>query len=137
MLGLLIQFPSHLQVSHGQMEHEAVFDGSTPLRQLPERCHYCIKSVEIIGFSSVRSLVELTCCIVKNAGSLEHLVLNILPRHVRCSGKNGIPCLPISKTLLEEAFRTIGVIRTYIAEEVPPTAKLTVKKPCTRCRSLG
>ncbi|KAK3120878.1 hypothetical protein QOZ80_8BG0643020 [Eleusine coracana subsp. coracana] len=119
------------------MEHESVFGGSGHLRQFPEWHHDCLKSVEIIGFSSVKGLVELTCCIIKNSGSLEHLVLDTLPRHGRCSGENSIRCCPISKTLLQEAFRTIRAIRTYIADKVPATAKLTIKEPCARCHSLG
>ncbi|GJN12587.1 hypothetical protein PR202_ga30874 [Eleusine coracana subsp. coracana] len=72
------------EVSQRQMEHESVFGGSAHLRQLPERRHDCLKSLEIKGFSSAKGLVELTCCIVKNACSLERLVLDTVPFRTRC-----------------------------------------------------
>ncbi|CAO2169752.1 unnamed protein product, partial [Urochloa humidicola] len=69
----------NLEVYQVDMEHESIFGGSSsPLRQLPECCHDHLKSVEIIGFSSAKSLVELTCYIVKSAISLERLTLDTL-----------------------------------------------------------
>ncbi|KAF0923091.1 hypothetical protein E2562_003318 [Oryza meyeriana var. granulata] len=126
-----------LNVSSGRMEHESVFGGTSHLRQLPEQCrHDCLKRLEIIGFSSAKGLVELTCCIVKNAVSLEHLVLNTLPGRGWCSKvDNRITCRPFSKTLFEEALRTVAAITSYIQDEVPPGAKLTVVEPCERCHS--
>lgn len=59
----------YLEVYPEDMEHESVFEGSSDLRQLPEYRHDNLKSVEIIGFISARSLIELTCCIVKSAVS--------------------------------------------------------------------
>lgn len=56
-VGSMIQFTIHLQVSQIDMKHESVFGGSSHLRQLPEHQHNCLKSVEIIGFSSAKSLV--------------------------------------------------------------------------------
>ncbi|KAL6856937.1 hypothetical protein ACP4OV_018319 [Aristida adscensionis] len=126
-----------LDVSQKLMEHESVFGGS-PLRQRTESRLDFLKSVKIVGFSTAKGLVELTCYIVKNAVSLEHLVLDTLCVFgTRCSNKNIRPCRPMSKTLLEEAFRTVTAIRTYIKDEVPPAAKLTVVEPCARCYSLG
>ncbi|KAJ1264377.1 hypothetical protein BS78_09G258700 [Paspalum vaginatum] len=126
-----------LDVSQDCMEHESMFGSSSHLRQLPECRHGCLKSVEIIGFSSAKGLVELTCCIVKSAVSLERLVLDPLRDTVRCYGKNGKICWPMSKTVLEEAFRAVEAIRTYIEDEVPTTASLTVVEPCARCYSRG
>jgi hypothetical protein len=56
-VGSMIQFTIHLQVSRIDMKHESVFGGSSHLRQLPEHQHNCLKSVEIIRFSSAKSLV--------------------------------------------------------------------------------
>ncbi|XP_062192841.1 putative F-box/LRR-repeat protein At3g28410 [Phragmites australis] len=126
-----------LDISQERMERESVFGCSSHLRQLPERRHDCLKRVEITGFSSAKSLVELTCCIVKSAVSLERLVLDTLPVHPRCSGENNKTCWPISNTVFEEALRTVVAVRTFIEDEVPPTAKLTVVEPCARCHSGG
>ncbi|KAF8712645.1 hypothetical protein HU200_028402 [Digitaria exilis] len=51
------------------LDHESVFEGSSHLRQLPECHHDRLKSFEVIGFSSAKGLVELTCCIVKSAAT--------------------------------------------------------------------
>nr|CAB3481864.1 unnamed protein product [Digitaria exilis] len=58
-----------LDVHQTHMEHESVFEGSSHLRQLPECHHDRLKSFEVIGFSSAKGLVELTCCIVKSAAT--------------------------------------------------------------------
>ncbi|XP_062196209.1 uncharacterized protein LOC133899246 [Phragmites australis] len=128
-----------LNVSRIHMEHESVLGGSSHLRQLPEHRLDCLKSVEIVGFSSAKSLVELTCCIVKNAVSLECLMLDTLHGSFRCSEESykTCSCSPISKTALEEATRAIVAIRTYVEDKVPPTAKMTVLEPCKRCHSSG
>ena len=116
------------------MKHESVFGGSSHLRQLPEHQHNCLKSVEIIGFSSAKSLVELACCIVKNAVSLERLTLDTLHGCGRCTGEAYYEtCWPIGNAVLEEASRAVVAIRMYIEDKVGPTAKLTVLEPCTRC----
>ncbi|XP_052155912.1 uncharacterized protein LOC127773776 isoform X2 [Oryza glaberrima] len=128
-----------LDVSQGRMEHESVFGGgsSAHLRQFPElHRHDRLKSVEIMGFSSAKGLVELTCCIVKKAVSLERLVLNTL-RHNSCCSKEYIPPYsPFNKVVLDEAFRAVAAIRSYIQDEVPPEVNLTVVEPCARCYSF-
>jgi hypothetical protein len=121
------------------MKHESVFGGSS-FRQLPEQRHNHLKSVEIVGFSSAKGLVELTCCIVKNVVSLERLTLNTLHGHGRCSGENNNDCgdqicVGISKAVLKEATTAVAAIRKYIEDKVAPTTKLTVLEPCTRCHS--
>uniref|UniRef100_A0A0D9WCC1 At1g61320/AtMIF1 LRR domain-containing protein n=1 Tax=Leersia perrieri TaxID=77586 RepID=A0A0D9WCC1_9ORYZ len=123
-----------LDVSQGRMEHESVFGGSSHLRQLPELRLDCLKRVKILGFCSAKGLVELTCCILKNAVSLEHIVLNTLCEGGCCSELDNGPSLPIGR-LLEEAFRAVSAIRLYIENEVPPSVKLTVVEPCARCHS--
>ncbi|XP_022680441.1 uncharacterized protein LOC101785857 [Setaria italica] len=120
-----------LDVPHEDVKHESVFGASSHLGELPEQQHNCLKIVEIIGFSSAKSLVELTCCIVKNAVSLECLTLDTL----RISGEANKTCWPISNDELKEASRAVVAIRMYIEHRVAPTSKLTVLEPCTRCHS--
>ncbi|KAL6840057.1 hypothetical protein ACP4OV_029867 [Aristida adscensionis] len=127
-----------LDVSQMDMKHESVFGGSSHLRQLPEHQHNCLKSAEIIGFNSAKSLVELACCIVKNAILLERLTLDTLRGWGRCSGELFYEtCWPISNDVLEEASRAVMAIRMYIDDKVGPTTKLTVLEPCTRCYPSG
>ncbi|RCV29391.1 hypothetical protein SETIT_6G009700v2 [Setaria italica] len=129
----------NLEVSHQEvMEHESIFGGSSHLRQLPECRHHHLKSVGIIGFSSAKSLVELTCYIVKSAVSLERLTLDTLPFVSRCSGANkheDCTSISISKSLFEEVPRGVAAIRKYIEDKVPPTAELTVLELCPRCHT--
>ncbi|OEL29523.1 hypothetical protein BAE44_0009458 [Dichanthelium oligosanthes] len=132
----------YLDVSQEKdMERESIFGGSSHLRQLLECRRNHLKSVEIIGFSSAKVLVELTCCIVKSTVSLERLTLDTLDGDVRCSGGNdsdrsGKICGSISKAGLDEALRGVAAmpIRKYIEDKVPPTAKLIVLEPCPRCQ---
>lgn len=130
----------YLEVYPEDMEHESVFEGSSDLRQLPEYRHDNLKSVEIIGFISARSLIELTCCIVKSAVSLKRLTLDTLRGGGRCSGGNGGDCSDqicsaVSKAVVEEAFRGVAAIRKCIEDKVPSTAKLIVLEPCPRCHT--
>ncbi|KAG2581057.1 uncharacterized protein LOC120711149 isoform X1 [Panicum virgatum] len=130
----------YLEVYPEDMEHESVFEGSSDLRQLPEYRHDSLKTVEIIGFSSARCLVELTCCIVRSAVSLERLTLDTLRGGGRCSGRNDGDssdqiCSPVSKAVVKEAFRGVAAIRKYIEDKVPSTAKLVVLEPCPWCHT--
>lgn len=112
------------------MGHELV--GSSCLRQLPEYQHNRLKIMEILGFNSIKSLVELTCCIVKSAVSLEHLKLDTLRYgRVPCSPDN--ICMPYDKLEVEEASRAVAAIKRYIEDKVAPTTKLTVLEPCSQC----
>ncbi|KAL5199917.1 hypothetical protein ABZP36_021120 [Zizania latifolia] len=127
-----------LHVPQEDLKHESVFGGSPNLRQLPKHRHDCLKIVEIIGFSSAKSLIELTCYIVKNAVSLERLTLDTVRCCLRCYGEANETCWPIiSNAVLKEASRTVVAIRMYIEDKVAPKAKLTVLEPCTRCHSSG
>ncbi|CAL4996205.1 unnamed protein product [Urochloa decumbens] len=129
----------NLDVYPEDMEHESIFGGASHLRQLPEFRHNHLKSVEIMGFSSAKCLVELTCYIVKSAVSLERLTLDTLHGGGRCSGQddNGPFCWSYSKAVVEEASRGVAAIREYIKEKVPPTVKLIVHEPCPRCHATA
>ena len=115
------------------MGHELV--GSSPLRQLPERRHDHLKIVEMIAFNSTKSLVELTCCIVKSAVSLERLTFDTFRGDGRspcCSDDSGFS---YSKFMIEQASRAVEAIRMYIEDKVAPQTKLTVLEPCARCHA--
>ncbi|CAL5009585.1 unnamed protein product [Urochloa decumbens] len=127
-----------LNVSQQIMEHKSVFGDSSGLRQMPEQRHCYLRSVKMTGFSSAKSLVELTCYIVKNAVSLECLVLDTL-YGFRCSGEDSriTRCDSMSKSVLKEATRAVTSIRVYFEDIIPNTVKLTVLEPCTRCHAVG
>jgi hypothetical protein len=122
-----------------EMRHESVFGGSSQLRQMPDHRHGFLKIVKITGFSSEKSLVELTCYIIKNAESLEHLTLDTLCGTNRCYLDNSVlkECDPMSDFILKEAPRAVMAIRTYIEDKVPSTVNLTILEPCSRCHANG
>jgi hypothetical protein len=77
------------------MKHESILGHSSKshLRQMAEDHHCHLKNVEITGFSSAKSLVELTCYILKNSVSLECLTLDTLyPYDFRCSDERFERC---------------------------------------------
>jgi len=116
------------------MGHELV-GPSSHLRQLPERHHHHLKIVEMIAFNSTKSLVELTCCIVKSAVSLERLTFDTFRGDGRspcCSDDSGFS---YSKFMIEQASRAVEAIRMYIEDKVAPQTKLTVLEPCARCHA--
>ncbi|CAL5008969.1 unnamed protein product [Urochloa decumbens] len=120
-----------------RMAHESIFADSE-LRYMPEHRLGCLKSVKISGFSSAKSLVELTCYILKNAVSLECLTLDTIygPRCYQQDNKfKG--CIPMSDGVLMESPRGRSAIRTYIENKVPSTVELHVLEPCSRCHATG
>ncbi|WVZ64894.1 hypothetical protein U9M48_014344 [Paspalum notatum var. saurae] len=140
LVSFLDAFPAletlFLDVSQELMEHESVSGDPSHLRQIPEHHHCCLKSVEITGFSSAKSLVELTCYIIKNAVSLECLTLDTLCGS-RCSDENSRRCDPFSTCFLRQARGALVAIRTYIEDKVPSTVKLRVMEPCSQCHAPG
>ncbi|CAL4918895.1 unnamed protein product [Urochloa decumbens] len=124
-----------LDVSQERMEHhESVLGHSSHWRQMDEH-HSSLKSVKIIGFSSAKSLVELTCYILKIAISLESLTLDTL-YGFRCSDENYNRCLCMGKRIISEAPRAVTAVRMYIEDKVPSGVKLTVVEPCSRCHAV-
>lgn len=117
------------------MRHASVSDNSSSLRQIDERNYCCLKSVKISGFTSAKSLVELTCHILKNANSLESVTLDTCYGW-RCSEKNREWCFPLRDGIRREAPRALKAIRTYITDKVPATAKFSVLEPCRRCHKV-
>jgi hypothetical protein len=105
------------------------------LRQITEQHHGYLKSVKFIGFNSEKSLVELTCYILKNAKSLGCLTLDTTYGDPKCDNAilTGGKCAPMNKGFLMEARRGVAAIRAYIEDKVQSTVKLTVVEHCTRC----
>ncbi|CAN6304013.1 unnamed protein product [Urochloa humidicola] len=123
-----------LDVAHHIIRHVSIFGSSTELRQMPEQHHGCLETMKIKGFHSAKSLVELTCYIVKNAKSLGCLTLDTTFGELKCDNEMiGGRCPDMPKDFLTEAGRGVAAIRTYIEEKVPPKVKLTVVEHCRRC----
>ncbi|KAL5228400.1 hypothetical protein ABZP36_016665 [Zizania latifolia] len=116
---------------------ETLFPTFEAAARAVEHNHDCLKSVEIIGFSSAKCLVELTCCIVKTAASLERLTLDTLRGgYDRCSGESNKICCPVSEAVLKEAPRAVVAAQRFIEDKVAPTTKLNLLGPCARCHSI-
>ncbi|KAM3332801.1 hypothetical protein ACQJBY_028135 [Aegilops geniculata] len=133
-----------LSVDQSDMRHASVFeDPSSHLRQIPEhRRHERLKKVQIDGFCSAKSIVELTCHILKNATSLESLTLDCIfgaeavGESVRCSAPESGKCMPTSRRMILEAHKALGAVKRYIVEKVPSSVKLHIGGPCTRCHVM-
>ncbi|KAF7023814.1 hypothetical protein CFC21_036248 [Triticum aestivum] len=133
-----------LSVDQSDMRHDSVFeDPSSHLRQIPEhRRHERLKKVQIDGFCSAKSVVELTCHILKNATSLESLTLDCIfgaeavGQSVRCSAPESGKCMPTSRRMILEAHKALSAVKRYILEKVPSSVKLNVGGPCTRCHVM-
>jgi hypothetical protein len=119
------------------MQHESIFGGgSLQLRQMPEQPHGRLKTLRFKGFNSAKSLVELTCYILRNAKPLGRLTLDTTYGDPKCdSAMSGGKCTPMSIDFRMEARREVAAIRTYIEDEVPSTVRLTVVEHCTRCHA--
>ncbi|KAG2583874.1 hypothetical protein PVAP13_6KG194906 [Panicum virgatum] len=126
-----------LDVWKKPMNHETVFGHSPHLRQMTEDQHCYLKNVKIMGFSSAKGLVELTCYILKNAVSLECLTLDTnYGCTSRCSDSESGRCGSFGNGL-REARTALRAIRTYIEDKIPARVKLTVVGPCSQCHKLS
>ncbi|KAF8729594.1 hypothetical protein HU200_017541 [Digitaria exilis] len=94
-------------------------DPSDP-RRMPEQCHDNLKRVNIINFSSTKSLVALTCHIIEFA---------------KCSVNKSGECFLMHEEALVEAQRAVLVFQTYIKRKVPSKVNLTFLEPCSRCHA--
>jgi len=90
-----------------------IFADPVDLRQMQELHHHNLRNVSITGFSSAKSLVELTCHVLKSIISLECLTLEAPQSCVRCSdpaNKSG-KCSPLALDILMEGHRAVMAIR--------------------------
>ncbi|RLM54373.1 hypothetical protein C2845_PM10G10260 [Panicum miliaceum] len=132
-----------LSVNQDDMQHDSVFgDASSHLRQITVHKHDSIKKVQINGFCSAKSIVELTCHILENATSLESLTLDCIfgaeaiGDSVRCSAQRSGKCKPKSRRMVLEAHKALSTIKSYILGRVPSAVKLNVGEPCSRCHAV-
>uniref|UniRef100_A0A0E0L5U4 At1g61320/AtMIF1 LRR domain-containing protein n=1 Tax=Oryza punctata TaxID=4537 RepID=A0A0E0L5U4_ORYPU len=117
-------------------ERVTVFGDPSGLRMMPEHRHDKLKCVKIINFSSVKTLVELTCHIVESATALECLTLDTTSGSARCSVNKLGKCFSMRREILMEAHRALKAIQTYIKLKVPSQVELNVLEPCSRCHAL-
>ncbi|KQK08841.1 hypothetical protein BRADI_2g44240v3 [Brachypodium distachyon] len=125
-----------LCVTQDRMEHDSVLGDSSHLRQMPGHCHGNIKEVQIIGFCSAKSMVELTCHILGNAVSLQYLTLDTVCYDMRCSDSKTSTCIGVNKHMIVEAHKTLLAVKRYILEKVPSTVELKIVEPCRRCKAV-
>ncbi|KAL6656431.1 hypothetical protein ACP70R_007257 [Stipagrostis hirtigluma subsp. patula] len=122
-----------LSVPPELMEHDSIFASSADLRQMPQCHHHKLQSFKITLFCSVKSLIELTCHILENTTSLEHVTLDTTFGSFRCSDNN-VRCHSMPEDNIMEAHKALLSIETYIKTKVPD--KLNVVEPCRRCHTI-
>uniref|UniRef100_A0A0E0B4W0 At1g61320/AtMIF1 LRR domain-containing protein n=1 Tax=Oryza glumipatula TaxID=40148 RepID=A0A0E0B4W0_9ORYZ len=134
-----------LCIQQGEMKHDSVFGDASNLRTMPGHKHESLKDVEIIGFCSATSMVELTCHLLENATSLEYITLDTicdvddLEDIGRCCATNlrkTGECFPLRREMILEAHRGVMAIERYIRGKVPSKVELTVLELCTWCHDL-
>uniref|UniRef100_A0A0D9VFZ5 F-box domain-containing protein n=1 Tax=Leersia perrieri TaxID=77586 RepID=A0A0D9VFZ5_9ORYZ len=108
--------------------------------------HKCLKNLTMMGFCSAKSMVELTCYILKNTESLQCITLDTIANWPE--DENGFigrccvrrtkrrECLSIGKVMILEAHKALLAIERYILDEIPAAVRLNVHRPCTRCHKL-
>ncbi|GJN22228.1 hypothetical protein PR202_gb09777 [Eleusine coracana subsp. coracana] len=101
-------------------ERISIFVDPLDLRTIPEHPHDKLKHVEIINFSSAKSLIELTCHILQSTRSLERLTLDTTQGFASCSISKSGKCVMMPKGALVEAHRALLAVETYIKPNVPP-----------------
>uniref|UniRef100_A0A0D9WJ56 F-box domain-containing protein n=1 Tax=Leersia perrieri TaxID=77586 RepID=A0A0D9WJ56_9ORYZ len=128
-----------LTVFQTSMSHAVISEESSDLRQMPGLRHDNIKNVEIIGFCSAKSMVELTCHILENTTSLECLTLDTVCDKFKNPNRHSVHriglCSRIYGRMIVEAENALLAIKRYIVRRVPSTVKLDVLKPCSWCHT--
>lgn len=116
----------YLDVPHQHTEHVTLVGDSSELRQLPKHNHAKLMEVKILGFSSVKSLVELTCHILGSSTSLKWIILDTKVHGLPggCSVNKVGRCTSMERDMISEAQRSLSAIEVYIKPIVPPTVKL-------------
>ncbi|XP_022685019.1 uncharacterized protein LOC101786677 isoform X5 [Setaria italica] len=102
------------------------------LRQMPECLHYNLKNVMMTGFSSAKSLIELTSHIVRNASALVCMTLDTAWGCGRRTTKTD-KCEHMSKEGLMEAQRALEAVNRCIEGIVPSSTNFKALEPCCQC----
>ena len=137
-----------MQVKQNDMKHDSVFGNALHVGWIPAHKHSRLRKVQIIGFCSAKSMVELTCHILENATSLESLTLDTIFDQFdqgtvvehgdcrrRCVQKYS-GCGLISREMILEAHEALRVVSIYIIGRVPPAVQLNVRGPCSQCHKV-
>ncbi|KXG22803.1 hypothetical protein SORBI_3008G009800 [Sorghum bicolor] len=124
-----------LDVSEYEMKHVSIFSDPSDLRKIQGQQHHKMKTVKILGFTSAKSLIELTCHIVESMASLECLTLETYQSSSKCfePADRSNECSPLPIHVLKGAQRGLLAIRTYIEPKVPAMVELHVVETCRRC----
>lgn len=101
----------HVQISQNHMEHDSIIGDSSHMRQMPGHRHDNLRSVEITGFYSAKSLIELTCYILDNTVALKYLTLDTTRGFFSCSTGEHDRCFPMDKIMITEANRAVLAIQ--------------------------
>ncbi|KAI4989058.1 hypothetical protein ZWY2020_036375 [Hordeum vulgare] len=119
----------------GSMHHPSILGDPSGRRQMPEHRYDKLKNVTIVGFSSAKTLVELTCHILDSSKSLEFLTLYATQGYdyLRCSVNRSGKCFPVSRDVILEGRRGLLAIKKCIKGIVPPKVKFTIVEPCSQC----
>uniref|UniRef100_A0A0E0L7J5 At1g61320/AtMIF1 LRR domain-containing protein n=1 Tax=Oryza punctata TaxID=4537 RepID=A0A0E0L7J5_ORYPU len=99
------------------MQNVSIFADPADLRSAREEQHHSLKSVRITSFIYVKSLVELTCHILKNTTSLDCLTLDASQTNVKYTTTNGSKirkCPPLDRDIFMEGHGGVLAIRRYI-----------------------
>ncbi|XP_047048683.1 uncharacterized protein LOC124653658 [Lolium rigidum] len=115
---------------------ELLSDNPSQLQQMAGYHHDKLQRVKISRFYSWKSLVELTCHILKNSSSLERLTLDTTDDRFdaatsKCSYNRSDKCSFLAKPM--DAHKSVLAIRKHIKGKVPSTVQLDVVEPCSRC----
>lgn len=95
--------------------------------------------MQINGFCSAKSMVELTCHILENATTLESLTVDTLfsaiapGNKIRCSERKNGECMHFHKKRILEAHEALMAVKRHILGRVPSTVTLNVGEPRSRC----
>ncbi|PUZ38483.1 hypothetical protein GQ55_9G200300 [Panicum hallii var. hallii] len=131
-----------LSVNQNEVKHDSVFGNAWHMRQILGDKHASIRKVQINGFCSAKSMVELTCHILENATSLESLTVDTICDGFtgadvhRCYVQNISECWPIPRDQILEAHKALRAVDRYIVGRVPPAVKFNVLEPCSRCHAI-
>ncbi|KAI5018375.1 hypothetical protein ZWY2020_043263 [Hordeum vulgare] len=98
------------------------------IRKIPGFRHDKLKKASITGINSSKSLIELTCQILKNSSSLECLVLDTTSGY----SNSGI-CENMDREAVMDALEGVKAIKRHVEGQVPDGVNVEVLKPCDRC----
>uniref|UniRef100_A0A0E0CR01 At1g61320/AtMIF1 LRR domain-containing protein n=1 Tax=Oryza meridionalis TaxID=40149 RepID=A0A0E0CR01_9ORYZ len=67
--------------------------------------------------------------------SMDNVILTEA-HEARCAVAEYGKCISMDKDVIMDAHKSLLAIRTYVEGKVPPTVKLNVVEPCSRCHAI-